>query len=78
RTAPLPPRMAAWTCEGAYVVAPASDFHYRAFISYSHADAAWGKWLHKALETWRAPSRRASKQSTPNPIVDADRKLTHF
>jgi tetratricopeptide (TPR) repeat protein len=60
--------MAAWTCEGAYVVAPASDFHYRAFISYSHADAAWGKWLHKALETWRAPSRRASKQSTPNPI----------
>jgi tetratricopeptide (TPR) repeat protein len=49
-------------------VAPASDFHYRAFISYSHADEVWGKWLHKALETWRTSSRRADKQSPPNPI----------
>lgn len=53
---------------GAYVVAPASDFHYRAFISYSHADAAWAKWLHKALETWRTPSRRADRYSASNPI----------
>jgi len=23
---------------------------YRAFLSYSHRDTAWAKWLHKALE----------------------------
>jgi TIR domain-containing protein len=26
---------------------------YRAFLSYSHRDAAWAKWLHRALETYR-------------------------
>lgn len=30
---------------------------YRAFISYSHADEAWAKWLHGALETYRVPAR---------------------
>lgn len=30
-------------------------FKYKAFISYSHQDAHWGKWLHKALETYRVP-----------------------
>ncbi|BCW87990.1 hypothetical protein sos41_11270 [Alphaproteobacteria bacterium SO-S41] len=28
---------------------------YRAFISYRHADKAWGDWLHKALEAYRVP-----------------------
>jgi len=32
-------------------------FAYRAFISYSHRDKAWADWLHKALETYRVPSR---------------------
>jgi len=32
------------------VTEPAA-FKYRAFISYSHADTAWAKWLHRALET---------------------------
>ena len=30
---------------------------YWAFISYSHADKAWGDWLHRALETYRVPKR---------------------
>lgn len=30
---------------------------YRAFISYSHADEAWSKWLHRALECYRVPAR---------------------
>lgn len=30
---------------------------YRAFISYSHADHGWGKWLHAGLERFRAPKR---------------------
>ena len=25
---------------------------YRAFISYSHLDASWAKWLHRALESF--------------------------
>ncbi|HEU4427405.1 MAG TPA: toll/interleukin-1 receptor domain-containing protein, partial [Myxococcota bacterium] len=28
---------------------------YFAFISYSHADAATARWLHKSLETYRLP-----------------------
>jgi len=28
-------------------------FKYRAFLSYSHRDTAWGKWLHAALEGYR-------------------------
>src|SRR5215469_2101905 len=26
------------------------DFKYRAFLSYSHTDTRWAKWLHKRLE----------------------------
>ncbi len=36
---------------------PAGGYRYFAFISYSHQDAVWGQWLHKALETYRVPSR---------------------
>ncbi|MEO8159817.1 MAG: toll/interleukin-1 receptor domain-containing protein [Arenimonas sp.] len=30
---------------------------YRAFISYSHVDAAWAAWLHRKLEGYRLPRR---------------------
>lgn len=30
-------------------------FAYRAFISYSHRDEKWARWLHRALETYRVP-----------------------
>ncbi len=39
------------------MVAGDAPFKYWAFISYSHRDRAWGDWLHKALETYRVPSR---------------------
>ncbi|MDP9142337.1 MAG: TIR domain-containing protein [Pseudomonadota bacterium] len=35
----------------------AEKLNYWAFISYSHADEAWAKWLHNALETYRVPRR---------------------
>jgi hypothetical protein len=34
-------------------VSESIPFKYRAFLSYSHRDRAWGKWLHHALEATR-------------------------
>ena len=39
-------------CEGEGLTEPVT-FKYRAFISYSHRDASWAKWLHAALEGYR-------------------------
>ncbi|MES2883960.1 MAG: TIR domain-containing protein [Pseudomonadota bacterium] len=45
-------------------------YRYRAFISYSHADEAWAKWLHRALETYRVPSRlrRGARSELPKKL----------
>jgi tetratricopeptide (TPR) repeat protein len=32
-----------------------SPSRYRAFISYSHGDEKWARWLHRRLETYRLP-----------------------
>lgn len=32
------------------------QFCYDAFLSYSHRDLAWSKWLQKRLEAWRIPA----------------------
>ena len=32
-----------------------STKHYKAFISYSHRDAKWAKWLHRSLERYVVP-----------------------
>jgi hypothetical protein len=32
-----------------------ADHRYKAFISYSHADEKWARWLHQALERYRVP-----------------------
>lgn len=36
---------------------------YWAFISYSHADSKWGKWLHKQLETFPVPRSLVGKKT---------------
>lgn len=41
----------------------ASAFRYRAFISYSHADQAAAKWLHRALESYRVPARLIGRET---------------
>lgn len=43
---------------------------YLAFISYSHQDEAWAQWLHKALESYRVPSRLVG-QTTTTGVVPA-------
>jgi eukaryotic-like serine/threonine-protein kinase len=30
---------------------------YWAFISYSHRDSRWADWLHKAIESYRPPTK---------------------
>jgi hypothetical protein len=45
-----------------------AEFRYWAFISYSHADAKWGDWLHAALETYRLPSRLVKKAGTAGTV----------
>lgn len=40
-----------------------SNYRYKAFISYSWADAKWGKWLHHAIETYRTPAALVGKQA---------------
>lgn len=41
---------------------------YRAFISYSHADEAWARWLMRRLETYRVPSRLVGTPGIDGPI----------
>ena len=40
--------------------------HYHAFISYSHADERWARWLQSSLERYRLP-----KQFSPGKLKDA-------
>ena len=46
-------------------------YRYRAFISYSHVDEAWGSWLHKAIERYRIPKRLVGKQTATGPVPDS-------
>ena len=42
--------------------------HYRAFLSYSHRDAKWADWLHKALETYRPPKALVGTSTAVGPV----------
>ena len=41
---------------------------YRAFISYSHADKAWARWLIRRLETYRVPALLVGKPGANGPV----------
>ncbi len=41
---------------------------YRAFLSYSHADTAWAKWLHRALENYRIDKDLVGRETTLGPV----------
>src|ERR1043166_6542262 len=47
-----------------------AEFKYWAFLSYSHRDAKWGDWLHKALETYRVPRRLVGKVSRDGAVPE--------
>ncbi len=42
---------------------------YSAFLSYSHQDGRWGKWLQRALETYRVPSRLVGRTTSSGVIT---------
>jgi hypothetical protein len=42
---------------------------YRAFLSYSHRDAKWADWLHKALESYRTPKRLVGSTTPRGPVA---------
>lgn len=43
---------------------------YRAFISYSHVDRKWARWIHKALETWRVPKHLVGTTTPAGPVPE--------
>jgi hypothetical protein len=49
-------------------VAELVTFKYRAFLSYSHRDKAWGKWLHAALEGHRIGSDLIGRETPVGPV----------
>ena len=44
------------------------EFKYRAFITYSHHDKAWGDWLHKSLETYSIPRQVRGTAGRDGPV----------
>jgi formylglycine-generating enzyme required for sulfatase activity len=41
---------------------------YQAFLSYAHADARWGKWLHSQLENFRIDDDLAGRETPLGPV----------
>jgi tetratricopeptide (TPR) repeat protein len=50
-------------------------FKYRAFISYSHADTTWAKWLHRALESFRIDKDLAGRETAIGAIPTSLRPI---
>lgn len=47
-----------------------TEFRYKAFISYSHQNQSWGKWLQRVLERYRIPRRLVGQQGEFGEIPD--------
>ncbi len=55
----------AFTGEG---MAEREGARFKAFLSYSHRDAAWAEWLHRALERYRTPRELAGRATAGGAI----------
>ncbi len=47
-----------------------TKYRYKAFISYSHLDQKWARWLHRSLESYRTPKRLAEKNPGVSRLPD--------
>jgi tetratricopeptide (TPR) repeat protein len=45
-----------------------APFRYRAFLSYSHRDTKWAKWLHAALENYRIDKDLFGRKTPAGPV----------
>src|ERR1700739_1429280 len=57
-----------WVALWRQTLAGITAFKYRAFLSYSHRDAAWGKWLHAALERYAVDKELVGRKTPAGPI----------
>jgi hypothetical protein len=48
----------------------ASDYKYKAFISYNHKDTEWADWLFKALDRYSVPKRLRGTVGRDGPVID--------
>jgi tetratricopeptide (TPR) repeat protein len=48
---------------------------YCAFLSYSHRDTAWGKWLHAALESYRVDRDLVGRNTPVGPVPKSIRPI---
>lgn len=46
----------------------APGIRYKAFISYSHQDEAWGRWLQRVVESYRVPGRLVGTEGRFGPV----------
>ena len=49
-------------------MADPAPFKFRAFLSYSHRDKAWGAWLHRALERYRISKDLVGRATPVGPV----------
>jgi len=49
-------------------LADTAPFKFRAFLSYSHRDKAWGAWLHRALERYRIGKDLVGRATPVGPV----------
>jgi hypothetical protein len=47
---------------------PDTDLKYRAFLSYSHRDTGWAKWLHARIEGFRIDKDLIGRQTPVGPV----------
>jgi hypothetical protein len=50
-------------------------YKYRAFISYSHADTAWARWLHRGLESFRIDKDLVNRETAMGSIPKSLRPI---
>ena len=52
-----------------------AHFKYRAFLSYSHLDKSWAKWLHAALENYRIDRDLIGRETPIGPVPQSLRPI---
>jgi hypothetical protein len=50
------------------ITGPGTDARYGAFISYNHADRGTARWLHRALERYRIPTKLVGREAAFGPV----------